>query len=221
VVYVLHSVPDWASFSVHAALAEMGVAFERRVLSPEAGDLTRPDHLARHPLGLIPALDTPDGPIFETGAILLWLSERHGLAPAPASPERAGFLGWFVLVNNGVHPAVMDLLYPDRRAGAGCIDEVGRHAHALLCDRLARIEAMVRRDRPAWLSAQAPSVLSIYLAQLMRWSAAFAADPALRIPASGYPALCAILQALEQRPALQRAAAAEGLGGRFFSQPES
>jgi glutathione S-transferase len=221
-VYVLHSVPDWASFSVHAALAEMGVAFERRVLDPDAGDLASPQHRARHPLGLIPALDTPDGTLFETGAILLWLSERHGLAPAPGSPGRAAFLSWFVFVNNGIHPAVMDLLYPDRRAGEACMAAVAGVAHATLVERLALIEAMVMRDRPSWLSPDAPSVLSIYLSHLMRWIAAFPHFPEQRITAEGYPALQAILQALETRPAILRAAAAEGLVGRhFFSKPES
>ena len=98
-MYVLHYVPDWASICVHLALAEMGVPYRLNLIDADGGGLTQPDHLRRQPFGLIPALDSPAGPIFETGAILLWLSERHGLAPAPGSPERAAFLSWFVFTN--------------------------------------------------------------------------------------------------------------------------
>ena len=116
-MYTLYSVPDWASLCIHLALEEMGLPFERRVLDWDAGDVNDPAFRAVSPFGLIPALQTPDGPMFETGAILLWLSERHGLAPAPLSRDRAAFLKWFVFVNTSVHGTALNLLHPYRPAG--------------------------------------------------------------------------------------------------------
>lgn len=79
-MYRLFGVPDFANLAVHVALEEAGVPYEVVFLDSEAGELQSPVHLARHPLGLVPALETPEGMMFETGACLLYLGERHGLA---------------------------------------------------------------------------------------------------------------------------------------------
>lgn len=219
-MYVLHAVPDWASFCVHAALAEMGVPFRLNLIDVDAGGLDEAAHRRVQPFGLIPGLDTPEGPVFETGAILLWLSERHGLAPAPGSPGRAGFLSWFVFTNNALHTGAMDLLHPERAGGEACAAAVSATARARLVEQLAVMEAMVARDRPDWLSPDAPSVLSIYLSMLLRWLRAFPAVPEHAIDCAAFPALQAVAQGMEARPAIRAAAAAEGLTGKFFSAPE-
>jgi glutathione S-transferase len=216
-MYVLHSVPDRASLIVHLALEEMGVPYERRVLDHDAGDLAAPAYLAINPQGLIPALETPDGPVFETGAILLYLAERHGLAPAPGTPERAAFLSWFVFVANTVHPTTMTLVYPYRAAGEDLAVEVGERARARLRAQLGTIEAMAAARRPAWLSAE-PSVLCCYLGVMMRWAQAFPSVPGQGVAVAEFPALHAVLAALETRPAAQRVAAREGLEGRFLTE---
>lgn len=220
-MYVLHYVPDWASICVHMALAEMGVPYRLNLIDAEGGGLDHPDHLQRQPFGLIPALDTPAGPIFETGAILLWLSERHGLAPAPGSPERAAFLAWFVFTNQSLHTGTMDLIYPDRAGGEACAPAVSAATRDRLVTRLGVLDAMVRRDRPDWLSPGQPSVLSIYLSVLLRWMRLFPRIATDAIDSADFPALHAVAAALEQRPAIIAAAAAEGLTGRFLTEPEA
>lgn len=219
-MYVLHAVPDWGSFCVHAALAEMGVPFRLNLIDVDAGGLDDAAHRRVQPFGLIPGLDTPEGPLFETGAILLWLSERHGLAPAPGAPGRAGFLSWFVFTNNFVHVGAMDMVYPHRAAGEANAAAVSAATRARLVERLAAMDAMVARDNPDWLSPDAPSVLSIYLSMLLRWLRAFPAIAADAIDCAQFPALQAVAQGMETRPAIRAAAAVEGLSGRFFSAPE-
>lgn len=216
-MYVLHSVPDWASLIVHLTLEEMGVPFARRVLDPEASDLGSPAYRAINPQGLIPALETPDGPMFETGAILLYLSERHGLAPAPGTPDRAAFLSWFGFVAATLHPTTMALLHPYRAAGEELAEEVGTRARARLVAQLGTIEQMVTERRPSWLSAE-PSVLGYYLGVMMRWAQAFPYVEGQGVAVADYPALKAILAALETRPAAQRVAEREGLSGRFLTE---
>ena len=219
-MYVLHAVPDWASFCVHAALAEMGVPFRLNLIDVDAGGLDEAAHRRVQPFGLIPGLDTPEGPVFETGAILLWLSERHGLAPAPGSADRAAFLSWFVFTNNALHTGAMDLLHPGRPGGEACAAAVSATARARLMEQLAVLDAMVARDRPDWLSPDAPSVLAIYLSMLLRWLRAFPTVPEHAIDCAAFPALQAVAQGMEARPAIRAAAAVEGLSGRFFSAPE-
>jgi glutathione S-transferase len=217
-MYTLHYAPDFASMCVHMALVEVDARFELALKDVTAGDLDAPSYRRIHPLGKIPSLETPHGPMFETGAILLWLADHHGgLAPAPGDSARAGFLSWFVLVNNGVHTTMMDLLHPEYPGGDAAAAHVGPVAHATLRTQYAALEAMVVRDRPGWLAPDGPPLLAYYLGMLMRWTQRFAPDPALNIQIADYPALRAVLAAAEMRPAAQKVAAVEGLGPRPFT----
>ena len=101
-MYVLHGVHDWGSQVIHMVLAELGVPFRFNALDFQAGDFDAPSFRALNPFGRVPVLETPDGPIFETAAILLYLSERHsGLAPRSDASDRAQFLIWFKAVLSG------------------------------------------------------------------------------------------------------------------------
>lgn len=218
-MYVLHHVPDWASLVVNVTLAELGVPYRIHPVNPDNGGLTAPAHLALQPFGKIPALQTPQGTIFETGAILLWLADRHGkLAPAFDAPERGEFMSWFFFLSNTLHPGVMDLIHPDRPAGAAHSRAVADVAHARLKSQLAVLEAVVVTQQPAWLSG--PTVFSYYLSMLLRWMDAFPAHADLAIASAQFPALHAIARAMETRPAAKHAARLDGLAGAFFSNPK-
>jgi glutathione S-transferase len=217
-MYTLHYAPDFASMCVHMVLVELGVPFALSEKSIDAGDLDTPAYRRVHPMGKIPSMETPQGPMFETGAIMLWLADRHGgLAPRVDDPARGAFLSWFVLVNNGIHTTMMELLHPEYPGGDAAAAHVGPVAHATLRAQYAALEAMVVRDRPDWLSADGPSMLAYYLGMLMRWTSAYAPDAGLNIPVADYPALQAILAAAEARPAAQKVAEVEGLGARPFT----
>ncbi len=211
-MYTLHAMPDSASTIIRIALEEMGVACTMRALNREAGDLDSPAYRAISPFGLVPVLETPDGAIFETGAILLWLADRHStLAPAIASPERASFMAWFMFVANTLHPTAMALIYPDRPAGEAAATAAIAIAHDRLRDQLRHLDRAPLGDDP--------SILTIYIAVLLRWIAAFAADPAFAINAADFPNLAALARALEQRPAIAAIAENEGLGPTPFTAP--
>lgn len=209
-MYTLHAMPDSASTIIRMALEEMGVAHTLRALNREAGDLDSPAYRAISPFGLVPVLETPDGAIFETGAILLWLADRHGaLAPAPTSPERAAFMAWFMFVANTFHPTAMALIYPDRPAGEAAAPAAIALAHNRLRDQLHHLEKAPLGTNP--------SILTIYIAVVLRWIAVFAADPAFAIAATDFPNLAALGRALEQRPKIAAIAENEGLGASPFS----
>ena len=216
-MYTLHAVPDFASLIVHLVLAELDVP--HTLALHEMDDLQTAAYLAIHPFGKIPALETPDGPMFETGAILIYLAEKHGaLAPRAGDPTRAAFLSWFIFANHNLHTTMMQLIHPYRPGGEAATAFITPVAHTTLRDYYATLDAMVARDHPAWLSPDAPTILSLYLAVIMRWTQAFAYDPALNIPVSDYPALHAIMASLESRPAVQRVAAIEGIGPTPFTK---
>lgn len=216
---ILHAIPDFASTIPHLVLADAGVPFRIAHEDFDGGTLDTPAYRAINPHGLIPALETPDGAVFETAAILLWLADRHpGLAPAPGDPGRAAFLSWFLWTANTLHPLAMQLVHPERPAGEAAADAAGQVARDGIVAQLARLEA-VAASAPGWLTADRPSILVPYLAVLLRWVQVFAQDPALNVGLATFPALRALLANYEVRPAVQRVAEAEGLGPTPFSAP--
>lgn len=58
------------------ALDEVGADFEQRVVGHTHGGLDDPAFTALTPQRLIPVLETPEGPIWESHAILRWIGRR-------------------------------------------------------------------------------------------------------------------------------------------------
>ncbi|MDO5613945.1 MAG: glutathione S-transferase [Paracoccus sp. (in: a-proteobacteria)] len=91
----LHHAPGSRSFRVIWLLEELGLDYALTAYDFADGSLRSPDHLARSPAGKVPALEIDGTALFESGAILQYLTERAGqLAPASGAAERADFLQW-------------------------------------------------------------------------------------------------------------------------------
>jgi glutathione S-transferase len=92
---------------VRWALEEVGQPYEVRLVSFAA--LKEPAHRALHPFGQIPTYEDGDLALFETGAIVLHLAERHaGLLPADAK-ARAHAITWLFAALNTVEPPILEL----------------------------------------------------------------------------------------------------------------
>lgn len=217
--YTLHYTPDSAAMILRLALRLTDAPFAERPIDRAGGELDSPAYRALQPLGKIPAMQTPDGPMFETAAILLYLADRHpGLAPAPDSPQRAAFLKWLFFTSTNIHATLMQVFYPERVAGPACAEAVVAHAGASLQDLFKILDAMIAAEAPAWLSAQ-PSVLGVYVGVLVRWLSGFPAGHPARITAADLPALGPILAALETCAAARAVAEAEGCAATIFTAP--
>lgn len=91
---------------VRWALEEAGVDYDVRLLSFEA--MKQPAHLALHPFGQIPTYEDEDLVLFESGAIVLHLAERHaGLLPADAA-ARSRAIAWLFAALNTVEPPIVE-----------------------------------------------------------------------------------------------------------------
>ena len=218
--YVLHYAPDNASLIVRLALEELHQPYRTALVDRSTRQQDSAAYRALNPAGLIPALETPDGPIFETAAILLWLCERHGaLAPAPGSADRAAFLKWLFFTSNTLHADLRLLFYPDRHAGAPeAVPAFAAATRARVAGHLALLDAMAA-TRPAWFRPDTPSALTCYVPPLLRWIALYPMDTAGWFDLAAFPALHAIAAAMEARPSARAAAKAEGLGATIFTRP--
>jgi len=94
------------------ALEEMALRFEARHVSVFRGEQFGAEILALNPTAKVPVLIDPDGPaagmpIFESGAILLYLAENYGAAFLPsAGPERYAVLEWLFVQVAQMGPAL-------------------------------------------------------------------------------------------------------------------
>lgn len=222
-MYVLHYFPDTASLAVRMVLAELGVQHRCQLIDRQAGALNSPEYRAMQPLGLIPALETPNGPMFETAAILLYLSDKHpGLAPGPDAAERGDFLKWLFFTSTNIHTTLLQLFYPERTAGEACKDAVLTHAKARMDLYLATLDTAVAQSaggNPGWMPHDRPSILGYYIAMLLHWLGQFGADHPLQVHVTAYPALLQVLTMLEAQHATQAIAEDEGLGPTPFTAP--
>ena len=96
---------------VHIALEELGLRYKVIPVDIGAGDQFKSEFLKITPNHRIPALVDPDGPggkpftLFESAAILIYLSERNGGRLIPKDPEgRYKCLEWMMFQMGGVGP---------------------------------------------------------------------------------------------------------------------
>ncbi len=219
---VLHSSPDSASMAPRIVIEDLGLPYSARVVDRAGGELASPEYRALHPLGKIPVLETPDGPMFETAAILLWLADTHApgrLAPAPGSAGRGAFLTWFFFTSTNLHPNVLDLFYAERVAGPEAVAALLPRAAARARAALDALETAAR-TAPAVLPADRLSILGVYVGMLLRWLAQMPDGHVGQARAAEWPALAAAAAACETTPAARRVAEAEDLGPTIFTNPD-
>jgi len=92
---------------VRWALEEVRQPYEVRLVSFRA--MKEPAHLALHPFGQIPTYEDGDLALFETGAIVFHIAERHsGLLPEDAN-ARARAITWMFAALSTIEPPILDL----------------------------------------------------------------------------------------------------------------
>ena len=221
--YVLHYAPDNASLIVRLALEVLGAPYRTVLVDRATRAQDSPEYRAINPAGLIPVLETPQGPLFETAAILLWLADTHRrMAPAPNAPDRAAFLRTLFFMSNTLHAQMRMVFYPFKYVGDAPSAQVA-----------LRSKLQSRHDTDVTLPAgltlldtyvaahldPIPSCIDVYAVALVRWCALYPADHTGWFNLRDYPALAARAAWLEDQPCTHAAIAAEGLGVTPFTAP--
>ena len=120
----VHFVAGTRSGRVVWLLEELGLEYEVNIMPFTKEGLKSPEHRSRHALGRVPVLEDGDISIFESGAIIDYVLERHkngGLKPNSDAPEFPYYLQWYHYCEGMVMPPMNQivvqtiLLPPDRR----------------------------------------------------------------------------------------------------------
>src|SRR5436309_8443342 len=179
---------------VRWALEEVGQPYDVRLVSFAA--MKEPAHRALHPFGQIPTYEEGDLVLFESGAIILHIAERHaGLLPANAD-ARARAIAWMFAALNTVEPPIVE-------RSMAVILEQGKSWYAErqpMLDERVRVrlgELSSSLGDADWLDG-AFSAADLLMVTVLR-----------RLEGSGlledYPNLCGYIARGEARPAYKRA----------------
>jgi glutathione S-transferase len=181
--------------AVHIALHEIGVDFERRLVSLAKGEQHKPEYLAVNPEAKVPTLLIDGGPaLTEVAAILYYLAKRFpeaGLWPAGGLEAEAQAISWMSFIASTIHPA--------RRIGP----ERWREVFGIAERRLAGREWTVGRY----------SIADIHLFRLY-WRFVNSPKPDL----GDFPGLSAHYERMMARPAVQRTIEIESTIGYALPQ---
>jgi glutathione S-transferase len=179
---------------VRWALEEVGQPYDVRLVSFAA--MKQPTHLALHPFGQIPTYEDGDLALFESGAIVLHIAERHGgLLPLDAN-ARSRAIAWMFAALNTLEPPIVEL-------GMAMRVERDRSWHAerlpMLQDRVrVRLGELSRRLGGAdWLDGAFSAGDLMMVTVLRRLNASRLLDE--------YPEIAAYVARGEARPAFRRA----------------
>jgi glutathione S-transferase len=216
-MYVLHYAPDNASLIIRLVLEAAGLPYRTALVDRTTRQQDSAAYRALNPTGLIPTLETPDGVMSETAAILLWLADRHGLGPTPDAANRGTFLRWLFFISNTAHADLRQLFYPDQYVPAASIPA----HHTILAARMQRHFTLLDQTATDHPGLFAPAgILAPYIAMLMRWSVLYPEGQVQWFDLARYPALQAMARGLEAVPATRRAMAAERIADAPFTRPD-
>lgn len=161
--------PASCSSAVHAALKITGTPFEI-----ENVDLANKSEAFQtaNPLGKVPALLDDDGPMFEGGAINLWLAAKFpeaGLMPDLASREGREALKWLFFCYGTIHPIWVRLFFPQRMAGDGDHKIVEQLASDDLQKNYGLLSEVLAKQ--PYLAGDSLSLADLYVAATLHWEA--------------------------------------------------
>ncbi|MGB0561964.1 MAG: glutathione S-transferase family protein [Spirulinaceae cyanobacterium] len=162
-------------------LEEIGVPYEFVLLDMAAGEHRQAGYLALNPMGKVPAIREDDYILWESGAILLYLAQKHG--HWPESQEAQGQIyQWAFFANSTLSVAL--------------INEATRDAE--LPRLLGPVDAMLAQQ-PFLMGAEF-GIVDVILGSILAYGVLM-----FKLDYRPYPAIAAYVEQLMARPAFKKA----------------
>jgi len=103
----LYTAPTPNGWKASVTLEELGIPYDAHAVNLLAGDQRTPEYLAINPNGRIPAIvdrDEADFPVFESGAIMIYLAEKAGRLLPSDRKGRSTVIQWLMFQMGGIGP---------------------------------------------------------------------------------------------------------------------
>jgi len=204
----LYSLPTPNGVKVSIMLEETGLPYEPHRVSFDTNDQTSPEFLSLNPNGKIPAIIDPDGPgggalpLFESGAILIYLGEKTGrfLPHEPAGRYRT--IEWLMFQMGGIGPMFGQVGFFHKFAGREFADKRPRDRYVAEARRLLGVLNGRLAESP-WLAGDDYTIADIAVFPWVRNLIGYY-DAAELVGIADFPAVTRALQTFITRPAVAR-----------------
>jgi glutathione S-transferase len=163
-------------------LEELQIPHEFVQLDMQAGKHKQPEFLAINPMGKVPALTDGDFSLWESGAILLYLAQKHD-PTYPTTPEKQAELYQWVLFANATLSTGVFVESVREKEGPQLLTP--------LSDRL---------QQQTFMLGESFSVVDVAVGSVLAYIPMM-----LKLDLSPYPGVVAYSQRLADRPAFQKA----------------
>jgi len=198
----LYYSPGACSLSPHIVLHEAGLPFETVLASTKTHKLPDgTDYYSINPRGYVPLLEFDDGQRLTEGPVIVqWIADQvpqKRLAPPAGTMPRYRVMEWLNFVSAELHKQFSPLFNPAYPEEAKAINR------EKLLGRYAWVDEQLAGRQ--YLMGDEYSVADAYLYTVTRWTVP------MKLDISSRANLAAFMARMDQRPAVQRALAAEGL----------
>ena len=204
----LYSLPTPNGVKVSIMLEEIGLPYEPQLVDFDTNDQASAEFRSLNPYGKIPAIIDPAGPggeplpLFESGAILIYLAEKSGQFLPRAPAARYETLEWLMFQVGAVGPMFGQVGFFHKFAGRDYEDKRPRDRYVAEAQRVLRVlEArLAARD---WLLGDAYTIADMAVFPWVRNLVGFYGAGAL-VGIADFPHVNRVLATFIARPAVAR-----------------
>jgi GST-like protein len=203
----LYSLPTPNGVKVSIMLEETGLPYEPHLVRFEANDQLSPEFLSLNPNNKIPAILDPNGPegplpLFESGAILLYLAEKTGQFLPPDPAGRYTTIQWLMFQLAGIGPMFGQLGFFNKFAGKDYPDKRPLERYVAESKRLLAVLER-RLTQREWIMGEAYTIADIAIFPWIRALVGFYEAGEL-VGFANFPQVARALNAFLARPAVVR-----------------
>jgi GST-like protein len=162
----LYSLPTPNGVKVSIMLEETSLPYEPHLVSFETNDQTTPEFLSLSPNNKIPAILDPNGPggkplpLFESGAILIYLAEKTGQLMPQDPAGRYQTIQWLMFQMSAVGPMFGQVGFFNKFAGKDYEDKRPRDRYVAEAKRLLGVLNRRLADR-AWIMGDTYTIADV------------------------------------------------------------
>ena len=204
----LYSLPTPNGVKVSIMLEETGLPYEPHLVDFDGNEQKSAEFLSLNPNGKIPAILDPDGPggqplpLFESGAILIYLADKSGQFLPRQPAARYPCLQWLMFQMGGIGPTFGQVGFFHKFAGKDYEDKRPRDRYVAESRRLLGV-LDARLAQQAWLAGADYTIADIAVFPWVRNLVGFYGAGEL-VGIDDFPHVTRALAAFVARPAVAR-----------------